>query len=160
MRLIDFGDPLFIHSMCEKCQSQINTSWTFWALSSPHANSSFAIVMWIIIFCHKGTNEKWQMKKKKCHANFFCSKVPSTCKGYRRTGPQVRSIVWKHFRITYGDSSKVACDYCDSKISYKGGTTATMLQHLQRIHDIGRSWGNKEYEGLKKKGSINVQTQE
>ena len=83
----------------------------------------------------------------------FCSKVPSASEGYRPTGPRYRSVVWKHFRITYNDITKVSCDYCDSKITYIGGSTATMLKHVRNIHPRELSAEReKQYANLSQRG--------
>ena len=51
----------------------------------------------------------------------------------RPSGPRYRSVVWQHFHLNE-DSTVASCDYCHSLMTYSGGTTATMLKHLQAKH--------------------------
>ena len=51
----------------------------------------------------------------------------------RPSGPRFRSEVWKHFHLNE-DNTVASCDHCSSLMKYSGGTTATMLKHLQRRH--------------------------
>ena len=46
-----------------------------------------------------------------------------------------RSAVWKHFSIVeYGEKKKAKCNLCHSEVSYSGGSTGTMSNHLKHVH--------------------------
>ena len=46
-----------------------------------------------------------------------------------------RSAVWKHFSIfEYGEKKKAKCNLCHSEVSYSGGSTGTMSNHLKHVH--------------------------
>jgi hypothetical protein len=52
------------------------------------------------------------------------------------TARQPRSLVWKHF-IKAGDyetSKKATCMHCTAVLTASGGSTSSMLQHVQKQH--------------------------
>ena len=46
-----------------------------------------------------------------------------------------RSLVWKYFSVVENNGKKKAkCNLCHSEVSYSGGSTGTMSNHLKHIH--------------------------
>ena len=45
-----------------------------------------------------------------------------------------KSEVWKHFTIENNDKNKVKCNLCATVLSYTGGSTGTMSNHLKLKH--------------------------
>jgi BED zinc finger len=54
----------------------------------------------------------------------------------KATARQPRSPVWKHFikADDYETSKKADCMYCDATLTASGGSTSSMLQHLEKKH--------------------------
>ena len=54
----------------------------------------------------------------------------------KATARQPRSPVWKHFVKAdgYETSKKAFCMHCNAKLTASGGSTSSMLQHLQKKH--------------------------
>ena len=46
-----------------------------------------------------------------------------------------RSLVWKYFSVVESNGKKKAkCNLCHLEVSYSGGSTGTMSNHLKHIH--------------------------
>ena len=51
----------------------------------------------------------------------------------KKRGPQHYSEVWKHFSLNE-DKTKTSCNHCKTMLTFSGGNTATMWNHLRNLH--------------------------
>lgn len=56
--------------------------------------------------------------------------------------PRKQSFVWKSFELVSKDLVK--CNVCKETLTYKGGSTGTMLNHLKGVHSISENRGNEK----------------
>ncbi|KAK2423935.1 FBD-associated F-box protein [Trifolium repens] len=68
---------------------------------------------------------------------------------------KTRSPMWQHFTAVPGKVKQAQCNYCDTLIMYKDGTSG-MRNHLKRCDDYD---GNTEVTQPKKRRKINAQGQ-
>lgn len=50
--------------------------------------------------------------------------------------PELKSVVWEHFRLSKEQKEKAFCIHCDNVFPYKSGNTSSLRKHIERRHNI------------------------